>query len=148
MNAMTKRTRAAGFSLIELMIVLVIMGILAAVAWPAYIEHVQKGERARVKQFMLDVAQAEERYFSSAGAYCLSTTTCPWLVVPDNVNRYTVSVANPKDADENPIVNALEITATPTTDYPDSVCGWLKLTNTLVKSSETGTELCWNKGPG
>ena len=139
--------RSEGFTLIELMIVIVIIGLLAAVAYPAYTEHVQKGERARVKAFMLDVALKEERYYSGAGVFCLSSTDCPWLVQPDNVHRYTVTVANPLDADDKAIASALEITATPTTDYPDSVCGALKLTNTLVKTSETSNPLCWSKGP-
>jgi type IV pilus assembly protein PilE len=139
--------RSEGFTLIELMIVIVIIGLLAAVAYPAYTEHVQKGERARVKAFMLDVALKEERYYSGAGAFCFDDTDCPWLVQPDNVHRYTVTVANAIGADKKPIPSVIEITATPTADSPDTVCGALKLTNTLVKTSETSNPLCWSKGP-
>ena len=147
-GAMTMRMdRNDGFSLIELMIVVVIIGLLAAVAYPSYMEHVQKGERARAKEFMLDLVSKQERYYSRVNAFCLDEATCPWLVQPDNVHRYTVTVANPKDADDNPITYALEVTATPTTEYPEPVCGWLKLTNALVKTSETGKPICWNKGP-
>ena len=138
-----RHRQAAGFTLIELMITVAIVGILAAVAYPSYNAYIQKGERARAKAFMLDVAQKEERYFTSANVYCVSTTDCPWLTAPADVKRYSVTVAYPKDGDNKDITSALVITATPLEAFPDPVCGWLKLTNLGLKTSEKSDATCW-----
>lgn len=65
----------AGFSLIELMIVVVIVGILASVALPSYREHVQKTRRADGQKELVTWANALERYFSVNGTY-LSGGAC------------------------------------------------------------------------
>ena len=51
-----------GFTLIELMIVLAIVGILAAIAYPSYTEHIRKGRRADAMAALAAVQQAQERW--------------------------------------------------------------------------------------
>lgn len=58
-----------GFTLIELMIAVVIVGILAAVAYPSYSEYVKKTRRAEAAAVLLEGAQVAERQFSQTGAY-------------------------------------------------------------------------------
>jgi len=58
-----------GFTLIELMITVAIIGILAAVAYPMYTQSVLKSHRADAKTALLDLAQREERYMSTANQY-------------------------------------------------------------------------------
>jgi type IV pilus assembly protein PilE len=60
---------AQGFSLIELLIVVVIIGILAAVAIPSYQNSVTKGHRSAAQGFLLTVAQREQQYFQDSRAY-------------------------------------------------------------------------------
>lgn len=57
------------FTLIELMVVLVVIGILAAIAYPNYTEYVRRGKRAEAKAALMEGAQALERYYSTHGSY-------------------------------------------------------------------------------
>src|SRR3954469_13542635 len=63
------RRAQCGFTLIELMITVAIIGILAAVAYPAYNSSVRKARRADAKTALLDLAQREERFMSTANTY-------------------------------------------------------------------------------
>ena len=58
-----------GFTLIEMMIVVAIIGILYAVAMPAYSEYMEKGRRADMQQNMLQVVAVLERTYSRMGGY-------------------------------------------------------------------------------
>lgn len=68
-----KRTANAGFTLIELMITVSIVGILAAVAYPAYQDSVRKGKRAEGRTALLDFLQQQERLLSQTGTYAVFT---------------------------------------------------------------------------
>lgn len=61
--------KSQGFTLIELMIVVVIVAILAAVAIPSYQDSVQKTRRADAKEALTRVAAAQERYFFTNNSY-------------------------------------------------------------------------------
>lgn len=67
--------RIKGFSLIELMIAVVIVGILAAVAIPSYQNYVIKANRAAAQAFMMDVASREKQYLLDARAYAPDLAT-------------------------------------------------------------------------
>jgi type IV pilus assembly protein PilE len=69
-----RRSGFAGFSLIELMVVVLIAGILASIALPAYQSQIRKSRRTEAKTALLDLAGREERYFSTNNAYSAVTT--------------------------------------------------------------------------
>ena len=58
-----------GFTLTELMIVVAIVAILAAVAWPSYQDQVRSTNRADAQGALLGLAQAMERHFTQNGTY-------------------------------------------------------------------------------
>lgn len=64
-----KRPRLAGFTLIELMIVVLIVAVLASIAVPAYTGSVRKSRRTEAKTALLDLAAREERYFATQNIY-------------------------------------------------------------------------------
>ncbi len=94
-----KQKQPAGFTLIEVMIVVAIIAILAAIALPAYTDYTQRARRSDAKQSLLDIANRQQQYFldnrsygsvdnlqltkgacatdaiSTEGHYCISITT-------------------------------------------------------------------------
>jgi type IV pilus assembly protein PilE len=65
----TGRADTRGFTLVELMVVIVIVSILMAIAIPSYKNSIRKSRRTDAKTALLDLAGREERFFSTNGAY-------------------------------------------------------------------------------
>lgn len=63
-----------GFTLIELMITVAVIAILAAIAYPSYLDQVRKGRRAEGRDALLAIAQAQERYYTVNGSYATNLT--------------------------------------------------------------------------
>ncbi len=88
--------RSQGFTLIELMVAVAVVGILAGLAWPSYRNYVMRANRSAAQQFMLDIANREEQYMLDARSYATGSTalTSLNLTVPTAVSpNYTLSVA-------------------------------------------------------
>lgn len=105
--------RSAGVTLIELMIVVVVLAILAAVAIPSYREYIIRGNRSAAQQFMLTIANRQEQFRLDARSYASTIgagagglgLTAP----PETATRYTFSMTN--DA-AYPAATTYTITAT------------------------------------
>jgi len=88
-----------GFTLIELMVVVAIIGILSAIAYPSYKSHIIKSNRSAAEAFMLDVANKEEQYLLDARDYAAISSSADFSTtlktsIPSNVSKYyTVTVA-------------------------------------------------------
>jgi len=76
MRAGIHRNRGrSGFTLLELMIVVAIVTILAAIAYPSYQEHLKKGRRAAAQSYLMDLAQRQQQYLLDARAYAPDAAT-------------------------------------------------------------------------
>ena len=67
--------RTSGFTLIEVMIVMAILAILTAVAYPSYRDYIQRGIRSQGQQYLMDLAQRQEQYFLDARSYATTIDT-------------------------------------------------------------------------
>lgn len=71
-----KKDLASGFTLIELMIVVAVIGILSAIAYPSYSEYVQRSRIAEATSTLGDMRIRQERYFQDNRTYASAGTTC------------------------------------------------------------------------
>jgi len=87
--------RRGGFTLIELMVSLAVVAVLAAVAYPAYQDHMRKGRRAAAQAFLIDTASRQQQYLLDARSYALGAGAMAALslTLPSDVAPfYTVAV--------------------------------------------------------
>ena len=69
MRPVAKQSYSTGFSLIELMIVVAVIAILAAIAYPSFIDSVRKGRRADAQQGLMQAAHKLENYYARNATY-------------------------------------------------------------------------------
>jgi type IV pilus assembly protein PilE len=84
--------QAAGFSLLELMIVIAIVAILAAVAYPSYQQHIVRTNRAAAQQYLLEATSLQHQYILDNRSYATTLAalgSSPATAISDN---YTVTV--------------------------------------------------------
>ena len=75
MNRAVRRCRSRGFTLIELMIAVVVIGLLAAIALPSYRSYVTRGSREAAQAELVEYAGTEEKIFLNSNAYTAALTT-------------------------------------------------------------------------
>jgi type IV pilus assembly protein PilE len=105
------RAASAGFTLIEVMMVVVIVGVLAMIAYPSYSEFIKKGNRAAAQAYLMKAAQLQQQFFNDARRFATTEENLN-LTRPDKVNaNYNVAFTVP---DPNDVVRReFTITATP-----------------------------------
>ncbi len=85
--------RERGFTLIELMITIVIIGILAGIALPAYQNSVRKSHRSAAQAEMLDIANREQQFLLANRGYTATLSNMGYSVPADVAARYICTVA-------------------------------------------------------
>ncbi len=145
------RTRINGFTLIEVLVVMAIIGVLTAIAIPAYRQYVVRAARHQAEATMLNLSQMEERFYTNNYTYYAVSALPP---VPDpngwsnfsgdgmSVRKYDIAVNVPNPNSTNPV--SFYIQATPSNGFADSQCGNLTLDNMGLKGSSLGSvTTCW-----
>jgi type IV pilus assembly protein PilE len=139
-----------GFTLIELMIAVAIVGILAAIALPAYQNSIIKGRRAQGRTALLELAQAQERYFTANNQYQLFATGASVTGMKSYSGdtptgaAYLLSATSPCTgmAAANPEKQCVMLTAIP--QFTDAQAASLTLQSTGAKSCTGLTpNVCW-----
>lgn len=134
-----------GFTLIELMITVAIIGILAAVVYPNYTESVNKGRRSECKSAILQTATLLERFYTTNNTYSATMADIGGKAFSGNsanASACTLTIA-PFDVADTTLRNGFIVTGTPT--RTDAKCGNLTLAHQGGKT-ESGTEsiaYCW-----
>ncbi|QHC97760.1 type IV pilin protein [Pseudomonas sp. R84] len=127
-----------GFTLIEIMIVIAIIGIVITIAAPSYTEYLKKGRRAEVVSLLSEQAQSLERFYTKNNVYTGITG------LSTGNDFYTLT---PTVADQTFLLTA---TRKAGTSMATDKCGDFTLTNTGVRSmnnATTGltTKDCWGR---
>ena len=160
-----------GFTLIELMIVVAIVGILAAIAYPAYTSSILKGRRAEGRAALADLIQQQERYMTQQNCYLgfttdtttgAATATAPspstacggvtastvpfktWSGDTFANSAYTLAADTCSDGASGTlsIADCVRVIATPRQSDPEA--DTLRMTSTGTKDcTGTKTSVCW-----
>jgi type IV pilus assembly protein PilE len=151
------RPQLQGFTLIELMITVAIIGILAAIALPSYTEHIRKSRRSAAISALAEAAQFMERNMTLYNCYNYSTASdcvgqsgtdvalpTTWASLPSDSAMYTISLSGTTTA------STYTLQAAPKTGTPQAgdACGTFQLDNTgarSVTSTTTSVATCWGK---
>jgi type IV pilus assembly protein PilE len=125
----SKYADARGFTLIELMVVLVIVAILAALAIPSYQRYGYRARRADGQELLLRVANAQERYYATYGKYAVDPVTTQLKLgsATSEKGYYTVKLTATTPGSD------YTATAAPQGQQAADVCGSLSIDSTGVK---------------
>jgi type IV pilus assembly protein PilE len=137
-----------GFTLVELMVVILIAAILAAIAIPGYTSQIRHSRRTEARNALLDAAAREERFYATNNYYTLASSDLgygpgPWPVSVGS-NYYSLNVTC--TGGQNPCSDYTFTATAINTQAQDAACTALTLTSVGSQGS-TGTAAattCWN----
>ncbi len=135
-----KQRKQCGFTLIELMITVAIVGILASIAYPSYVNYIVRANRSAAQSFIYAVANKQEQYMLNARTYAADIAALNISVPSEVAPNYTVTTA-PNMSATPP---TFTVTAVPIGAQlaRDTQCGTLTLDSTGAKTATSSTG-CW-----
>ncbi len=129
----TKQTEQ-GFTLIELMIAVAVIGILVAIGLPSYNSAVRKGHRADAQAALMDIASRQQQMLVDTRKYVATVGELHTSVPAKVAANYTVAITLGSG-----LAPSFVATATPTGSQAQDSCGMLSINNQGVKSPAN----CW-----
>lgn len=145
-----KKNKLLGFTLIELMIVVAVIGILLAVAIPSYQDSIRKGRRAEGRTALTELLQQQERYMTQTNTYLAFTnsagttspTSVPFKTYSGDSQAKTSYHLSAAACPSSTINECVILTATPVTADPEA--GNLQILSSGTKTcTGTNTAVCW-----
>lgn len=127
--------KSSGFTLIEIMIAVLIIGILAAIAIPSYQSYLLRGNRTTAQAYLMDIAQRQQQYLMDARSYAADVATLT-MTTPANVSSH-YTIEDPFTIGTAP--NSFSVTATPIGSQANDTCGTLFIDNLGNKTPVN----CW-----
>ena len=125
------RKKNTGFTLIELMITVAVIGILAAVAYPSYIDYLIRASRSAAQSFMLDASNKEEQYLLDARSY---------LAVTNNAGFSTIGLSVPTEVSRFYNLSVASVTATTYTIQAAPIAGTRQVVDGSLSLTQDGTK--------
>jgi type IV pilus assembly protein PilE len=126
------------------MVVVAILGILAAIAYPSYTQYLVKARRTAAATCLQQNAQLMERYYTTNLSYV--GAPAPTLCDPDLNGFYAISFAGTAGAPAAPAARTFIIQAVPTQRQNDGLCGTLTINQQGVRTesgSAASAAECW-----
>jgi type IV pilus assembly protein PilE len=137
------RRNVRGVTLLELMIVVVIIGIMAAIAYPNYREYAARAKRNEARAALLQIATNQERFYLQNNTYTADMTNLGFPVAAN----YTTDTGSYLVTIDPATVDANDFTATATyqfADGEDDKCGTYQIDGRGAKTSAPYTD-CWTR---
>lgn len=131
-----------GFTLLEMMIVVVIIGILAAISYPSYQSYVLRSNRSEAMVLLNEAAARQERFFSQNNQYATTAAQLGLTTSNSPNNLYQLAINRPN-------TSQYTLTAQPIgTQTQDTECGSLALDQAGTRGAAGGTVAatvmnCW-----
>jgi type IV pilus assembly protein PilE len=144
MSKVAERPQGRGFTIIELMIVMVIIAVLATIAYPSFIEQVRKGRRADAVASLNRIMQAQERWRANNATYSTDLSNAGLNVAAPSSGYYTLQVTSATATGYTAVATAAGA------QLGDTRCATMTValaaaTLTYTATPAANSNLCWNR---